>query len=81
MDRDTVTNGIQEYTAWSAALKFFTDSTTSGGLNKVIPTVPYDLSGDKADDRRITTKLFIPTFLTRNRDHFSRIARLTLAQE
>jgi 2',3'-cyclic-nucleotide 2'-phosphodiesterase (5'-nucleotidase family) len=42
LDRDPVTAGIQEYYAWSAALKFFTD--TAPGLNKTIPTVPYDLS-------------------------------------
>jgi 2',3'-cyclic-nucleotide 2'-phosphodiesterase (5'-nucleotidase family) len=41
LDRDPVTDGIQEYYAWSAALKFFTDPA---GLNGTIPTVPYDLS-------------------------------------
>lgn len=41
LDRDPLTAGIQEYNAWTAALAFFTDS---GGLNAVIPTVPYDLS-------------------------------------
>lgn len=45
LDRDQGTIGvIEEYSAWSAALKFFTDSAASGGLDKTIPTVPYDLS-------------------------------------
>ena len=42
LDRDPGTAGIQEYYAWSASLKFFTDPDP--GLNKTIPTVPYDLS-------------------------------------
>jgi 5'-nucleotidase / UDP-sugar diphosphatase len=41
LDRDVSKPGIQEYSAWSASLKFFTDN---GGLNKIIPTAPYDLS-------------------------------------
>ena len=42
LDRDPVMPGIQEYYAWSASLKFFTDPDP--GLNKTIPVVPYDLS-------------------------------------
>ena len=42
LDRDPVTPGIQEYYAWSASLKFFTDPDP--GLNKTIPVAPYDLS-------------------------------------
>jgi len=41
LDRDPAKAGVQEYSAWSAALQFFTDG---GGLNKTIPVVPYDLS-------------------------------------
>jgi 2',3'-cyclic-nucleotide 2'-phosphodiesterase (5'-nucleotidase family) len=41
LDRDPGTLGVQEYYAWSAALKFFTDPT---GLNGIIPVAPYDLS-------------------------------------
>ncbi len=41
LDRDTGTPGVQEYYAWSAALKFFTDP---GGLNGTIPVSPYNLS-------------------------------------
>jgi hypothetical protein len=41
LDRDSSKAGIQEYSAWSATLKYFTDN---GGLNKTIPTVPYNLS-------------------------------------
>jgi 5'-nucleotidase / UDP-sugar diphosphatase len=41
LDRDTGTAAIEEYYAWSAALKFFTEP---GGLNGTIPVSPYDLS-------------------------------------
>lgn len=42
LDRDGDSGtGIQEYYAWSAALKFFTDPA---GLNGTIPLAPYDLS-------------------------------------
>jgi 2',3'-cyclic-nucleotide 2'-phosphodiesterase (5'-nucleotidase family) len=41
LDSDPLTPGIQEYYAWSASLKFFTDPA---GLNGIIPEVPYDLS-------------------------------------
>ncbi len=41
LDRDQGTAGIQEYYAWSASLKFFTDPA---GLNGIIPVAPYDLS-------------------------------------
>jgi 5'-nucleotidase / UDP-sugar diphosphatase len=41
LDRDSSKPGIQEYSAWSGTLKYFTDN---GGLNKTIPTVPYNLS-------------------------------------
>lgn len=44
LDRDTGTEGIQEYYAWSAALKFFTDP---GGLNGNILALPYDLSSER----------------------------------
>jgi 2',3'-cyclic-nucleotide 2'-phosphodiesterase (5'-nucleotidase family) len=43
LDRDPGTPGVQEYYAWSAALKFFTDPAP-GGLGETIPEVPYDLS-------------------------------------
>ncbi|MBN1665259.1 MAG: metallophosphoesterase, partial [Deltaproteobacteria bacterium] len=41
LDRDAAAAGAQEYSAWMATLKFFTDT---GALNGTIPAVPYDLS-------------------------------------
>jgi hypothetical protein len=42
LDREPGTPGVQEYYAWSAALKFFTDPAP--GLGETIPVVPYNLS-------------------------------------
>ncbi|MHB8138263.1 MAG: bifunctional metallophosphatase/5'-nucleotidase [Smithellaceae bacterium] len=45
LDRDSGTEGIQEYYAWSASLKFFTNPVDPDlGLEGTIPIVPYDLS-------------------------------------